>query len=170
MDLEKYRLHNYRIGNWRLKRHGLLKNNYYNEGLEYADWVPGYSIAVGGSLSKEIDHLYLYASNAAARVERTWVTDNAINLTNVGTLEIEWANEGVSFSANITRFIVSVDKMGDYEVLTKSINKTGPFARTTDTLDVSDLTGNYYLRIHARDNSAAYARTSLVRAYKVMAV
>lgn len=60
----------------------------YNEGEGEGDWVVGYTSSCG-STTKEETYLYLSA-NSGMSTECTYVTDNAIDLTDYNTLYVEW--------------------------------------------------------------------------------
>ncbi len=118
---------------------------YYKLGIEGALWVAGYSEG-SGTQSKESDHLHLYAYNPSGSVYgyRTYVTDVAIDLTSINTLKIDWVGTKTgSYAA--AYFAVGMNKadLG----MNASINQTATFSRTIDSLDVSALTGSYYIKI-----------------------
>jgi hypothetical protein len=132
----------------------------YSYGTEYVPWVIGFSIGSGASQSKESDHFYFYHPELR-ETERSYVTDTMINLSNVLALIVEW--EGLSdWWASSP----------DYEpTLAVSSTKTGSgtsgviilrgpsatdFSRRIQMLDVSSLTGNYYIRIHSRFRGDGY--------------
>jgi hypothetical protein len=141
---------------------------YYDEGEEFVSvtggWVAGASQSTG-SQAKNADNLYLTAGNASAIAYRTYVTDNEIDLTNINSLKIEWANTGASSTANQSRFYVHTNK-NDIEH-TVRLQKTNTFGRITDTIDVSSLSGNYYVKVSAIDAPTNALATSTISVYKI---
>ena len=118
----------------------------YGEGREFAAFVEGYSNGVG-SQSKEADHFYLQAEGAGA--VRTYVKDLYVDLTGVNTVFIDWAGTIIAGFATFY-FNVSTDKMGNYNTFDAIEFEPITFARKISTIDVSALSGNYYLRTHVR--------------------
>ena len=137
----------------------------YNEG-EFEDmWVPGYSSG-SGVQSKESDHLYLRGGTSfSSRDERTYVTDEMIDVTNYNALKIEWHVLGMAGS--LGALIVSTNKMGNYLTYDAQLAQTfGTDGRVIGSLDISNLNGNYYIRMHAV--SDLYGEIpGVIEAYKV---
>jgi hypothetical protein len=135
----------------------------YDTGTENVSFVAGYSEGTGNSeQSKEADHLYLRAEGRVQNVwiwnfyyvaERTWVTDTTVDLTDVNNVHIRWRNVGDNDDENQSFFIVSPNKNADCTNSTLSIAKTRNFGWIEESIGVGGLSGNYYLRVHARDNN-----------------
>ncbi len=143
------------------------KSIFYDQGKEYVPWVAGYSVGTGNQ-SKETDHLYLYAHNTSGTAERVYVTDCAIYLDQIAALKIDWANDGSDDPYNGSYFIASTEKNGDYATHDAQLPKTYPFTRRIESLDVSGLTGAYYIRAHARDHAVIGTEyISSLHVYKV---
>lgn len=120
----------------------------YNEGLYEDKWVEGWS-GGAGSQSKESDHLYLYAGGESGVHERTWVTDELVNLTGIAAVKIDWQGLGCVVDTECA-LVASTEKIQDYECWDAQLSRSdGTWARTIQTLDVSALSGLYYIRIHA---------------------
>ncbi len=130
----------------------------YSYGTEQVHWVTGYSYGSGASQSKESDHLYFYYPESR-ETERTYVTNTMINLSNVLALIVEWeglSDEVRSSSAYEPYLVVGSTKTGSGTsgVITfLSGSSMMNFSRRIEMLDVSSLTGNYYIRIHGRCRS-----------------
>jgi hypothetical protein len=123
------------------------KTIYYDSGIENVAWISGYTSGTG-DLNKNSDHLYLYAANTNSN--RTYVTEVAVNLTNIKTLYIDWENTGSTDGSNISRFNVSTSRdSGTATYNTRLSPAGGQFGRNVSSLDVSSLTGEYYIRVHA---------------------
>ncbi|EGW39093.1 hypothetical protein [Desulfosporosinus sp. OT] len=116
----------------------------YNHGIENLVWGTGYSTGTGVQ-SKETDHLHLEAVNG----ERAYVTPVKVDLSNITTLKADVAVTRYSAVGNPTFYlIVSSNPAGSasvYDAMQSSLGLTGILA-----LDVSALTGEYYVRIHAK--------------------
>lgn len=139
---------------------------FYNLGTENLPYVAGYSNGQG-SISKQPDHLYVYAGGGATTdSQKTYVSNIAVSLLNINTIYIDWKSEGVGQEPNITvALCISTVKNGVFGTYNATIYKKGAFARTVDSVNVSSLTGSYYLRIHAA--IAWNDSTSLIRVYKI---
>ncbi|MFW5933013.1 MAG: InlB B-repeat-containing protein, partial [Candidatus Hadarchaeota archaeon] len=126
--------------------------NYYNYGEEVVDWVEGYSSGGpnGGQEEKGEDNLYLYAQKEVGNNgERTWVTEERVDLTDIENLWIEWQNTGSTNTKNKSYFVVSDNKEGDHDDYVERIENDGDFGIENSRLDVTELNDEYYLRIHA---------------------
>ena len=137
----------------------------YNEG-EFEDmWVPGYSSG-SGVQSKESDHLYLRGGTSfSSRDERTYVTDEMIDVTNYNALKIEWHVQAMAGS--LGALIVSTNKMGNHLTYDAQLAQTfGTGGRVIGSLDISNLNGNYYIRMHAVSDPYGEA-PGVIEAYKV---
>ena len=143
---------------------GVWDGYLYKEGDEYISqtggWVQGYTNSANYSQSKESDHLFLKVSSSVlwdhtdlfgTEGVRTWVTDNPIDLTEFNQLKIYWRNDGSSSDQQRSYFVVSTDKTAHYADNTKVFYISNRFtAWQENMIDVSDLSGNYYIRVHAR--------------------
>jgi hypothetical protein len=128
-------------------------------------WVSGYSAGgANSSVYKSDDYLRLYATDGA---EATWVTDNAVDLTGIRYVSIEWMNNGVTDETNNSFLVVSKSKTSNHNTYDRRLERTGQFGEeenlTKDSLNVSALDGIYYIRIHSY--SAEYF--SRIRVYRV---
>lgn len=98
------------------------------------------------------------------RAWKTYVTDIAVDLTNIQTLYVDWENIGISRSY----FNISTDKMGSWSARDAGVTiTTSGFSRTVNTVDVSNLLGNYYIRFHAVDINNTTPNNSELLVYKV---
>lgn len=134
----------------------LLSNTdikYYTNGKENVPWVEGYSLSTG-VVSKEADHLSLSTTRTGVESEswRAFVTDVPVDLTRIKTLEVSWESVGVDDGLG-AYLIASTNKTGTVSAQNARLIVGGLFSVKTSTLDVSALSGLYYLRIHASSNS-----------------
>lgn len=122
------------------------------------------------SITQMASYTRVYAKGARrATAEIAWVTDGPLDLSGYSTLYIDWQNSaGTSNTNNHSYFVVSNnrDTAGTDYVL--RINKSNRFNRMTESIDVSGLTGSYYIRVHARDNdTGSSSRVSDIYVYKI---
>jgi len=143
--------------------------DYYKNGVEVVDWVNGYDSGAGGnSRSKESNHLYLVANNATGVAETAMVTDSKVDLTDIAMLVIEWENVGSDSNNVLSYLAVSGDKSGDHSVADGSASVVNAFAKKKSSINVNALTGEYYIRIHARTTN--FSISSSIKAYHVYGI
>ncbi|MEG6615401.1 pyocin knob domain-containing protein [Peptococcaceae bacterium 1198_IL3148] len=118
----------------------------YYSGEEHIQFDVGYKTGTA-TQSKNADCLLLQPSSSTG--ECAYVTSIEVDLTNVNTLKVDWEQ---SYADNNTYsyLIVSTSKTGNFETYNARTYVRGQFARKIDTLDVSNLTGTYYIRVAAR--------------------
>ncbi len=143
----------------------VLPTLYYTEGVEDVAWSNGISSGAGDR-SKETDHFYLFAEDVG-RADRAFVTSNAIDLTNIKTLFVDWENTGAIDGLNRSRLIASTNNGGGAATYNALLNKNSAFARGINELDVSSLVGNYYIRVHAYDDSTTALIASKLNVYRI---
>ncbi|MFP9190895.1 hypothetical protein [Natronosalvus vescus] len=125
----------------------------YCEGRNEDFWIEGFSQGDGNEPTHEKGDTYLYVQAIRPGnhvVEETWVTMEAVDLTDWNEIEIIWENTGDNSTRNRSYLVVSENQMGnhdDYEVRLVNNEKFD----TTEYLDVSGLNGEYYVRMHARN-------------------
>ena len=136
----------------------------YNYGVELVAWVVGAS-SFTGSQSKEADHLYLTCREPAGEdhAYRTYVTDEPVGLTSYSALHVEWeAPTGGSPNAWL---VASTVKLGSPWTYDAQVTKAGTgWAKRTDSVDISALSGDYYVRVHLVNSDSAWA---YLKVYKV---
>jgi hypothetical protein len=138
----------------------------YNEGEGEDNWVEGYSYR-DGSVSKESDHLKVYATSGEEQLaERTYVTDDPIDLTNYDTAYIDW-KVGVSSLYSTGYFVASTDKNTSCTTYNTRVAINSYTSRVETQMDISGLTGNHYLRVHAVKSIHPFASSITVYAYKI---
>ena len=127
----------------------------YNEGVGENDWVVGIDEITGSgttSATKETEYLRLeaVAGGSLGTSEVSFVTDDLIDLTPVNVVKI---NIDLSGSVDgYAHFVVSDNKNSNRNTFDVSkILQADNTGNHIITLDVSALTGEYYIRIHAYD-------------------
>jgi hypothetical protein len=157
----------YRVKVYRATLLGMTPTPLYNNGTEHVDWVEGFTSGEG-SQSKEEDHLLLSCPSTTAGGERTYVTDDTIDLTNIDYLEIDWHVNTNSTNARAV-LNASTTKMSSRTGFEAQLLLNGTInTRRTDYLDVSGLTGNHYVRVHASDGASS--SVVILKVYRVRAV
>jgi hypothetical protein len=96
-----------------------------------------------------------------------WVTDVTVDLTNYSSIEITWSQVGDANNNASSRLCVSSNKTADSNTFDARLSKANIFSKVTETLDISGLSGSYYIRVHARDNSTIASVNSIVHVYKI---
>lgn len=139
----------------------------WNLGFGQDNFEAGYNTSFADIFFVD-DYINISTSSPDSEEEKVVVTAESHNLTLVDEIFIDWENTGVDNSNNESYFIVSETQNDNHEVYTKRISKTGEFGRTVDTLDVSDLEGEYYIRFHALDSDSEESASSNIRTYRLI--
>lgn len=114
-------------------------------------WVAGYS-QNNGSQYKGENYLYAYAnleSGQSGVAIRTWVTDEKVDVSGFNSIYIDWQG-GPGISA---KHFIFLENKGDNQnsyVSGYRIHRTffsGNFARTTQSIDISGLSGEYFVAV-----------------------
>ena len=138
---------------------------YYDEGDEKVSvtggWIsaPGYVIGPG-SQSKEVDHMRNYVSGSTPNY-RGYGTANAIDLTNISTLKIEWAS---TTGPEWARCIVTESL--DTKTKELDIGRAGNFSRSVNSIDVSGISGVHHIVVSANVGTG-WSRSAENLTYKV---
>jgi len=142
--------------------HTRADDSLYFLGTEDVAWVEGYKTGAA-YFNKEADHIFLYANNNQITV----VTDEVVDLTNVDYLYIDWRKTSTSSWDNGCRLVVSPNKNNAHTdfTLQVSLGSASSYPRQTSLIDVRDLSGDYYIRVHAF--STRSGRTSETTVYNV---
>lgn len=138
---------------------------------ENTSFVVGFN-ASGTVTENHIDVLGQYSTRlqvagVAGTSEVAWVTDTMVELTAYSSLKITWAQNGDANNNNSSRLCVSTSKNDDSTVFDLRLSNTNTFSKQTDTLDISTLSGQFYIRIHARDNSGSVSVSSDLLVYEI---
>ena len=149
--------YNASTGNFILQGEGSDILPLYIAGVEYVPWVQGYK---SGSpiLSKKTDNLYIAVDDTSD--EGTWVTDVPVDLTNINYIFIEFMAD--SDAAPGSYLIVSDQKMGNMDTYTARVSLYSS-ATPVQKLNVSGLSGSYYVRICRRGLSTTLRHTDVYR-------
>lgn len=119
-------------------------------------------------VAKQSDHVECYAYNpSTGGGEAAVVTSTPVDLTNVTNVVFDFALEGSSHIQSDGIFIASTDQMGGGGTYNARTYRGSLTTRTTISLSVSSLSGSYYLRAHASNNSGVSA-WKCVRLYRIL--
>jgi hypothetical protein len=143
---------------------------FYYYGVEYVSWVPGYIFDHENPeyaiCSKESTYLRLYASHYGA--EAAFVTNELIDFTRIDYLELEAENAGVDEPYNHSYLVLSVNKMGNYDIYDyRWLVFQGIAGKQIKIYDTRNITGSYYIRLHAYVAHKAYYSSDF-RIYAVL--
>lgn len=144
----------------------------YDNGIERAVFdkgrmTPSNDITKANA-TKELTHLNLIADNSTGTALATFVTLQKIDVTNLRVIKVEWEAICSNHTNNHQSYIDLVtDRNADYFNGVKQFRKNGSFAKREDTLDVSNLTGEYYVRVMAHDAASAIRADVNLKVYKI---
>ncbi len=121
----------------------------YNEGAYEDRWIEGYTEGNQDYITatRESDHLYIRADTDFTVPGYTWVIDQPVDLTNINTVHIEWEHTGESAHYAERRLHATTNPDG-YSDDDANIWSATPTERTEEVLDVSGLSGEYYIGVH----------------------
>jgi hypothetical protein len=140
-----------------LLQNGPIIAYYYNMGDENnavtGGWGDGYDSGTG-SKSKQADHLLLSTSGG----NKVYETNSKVDLTNVSTIKIQMEGSSSSTQENSAMQLVVGSNDGGFDVAAV-FRLGGAVANATYELDVSALSGSYYLRCWSTSNTG-YTNTA----------
>ena len=144
----------------------------YHEGSTPQDTLTFQQGAVntGASTSFNSNSFQVYASRASNTSQASIVSSEAVNLTGVSKIIIDWDNNGTSNNNNKSGLSVTTGKTNDpWSTYAATLSKQNTFGRREEEIDVSTLTGNHYIQFFARDNDTGKtARTAQLNVYAVV--
>lgn len=138
----------FRSGVWKPFMQHILE--IYNEGAEGVPLVEGYNVGIS-ALTKNANNIELKAvARGFENGEVSVVTDSMIDLTGYETVYLEASKQSLAH----LRLIVSKDKMGSFSVFDAQTGVASGVVieKGIFKIDVSDLTGDFYIRVHNRVN------------------
>jgi hypothetical protein len=139
------------------------KTYLYNQGDEVTGltggWVAGFnSGAIRNSLTKNASNITVKAGGTGGFPPiNTAVTNNAIDLTTAQTLKLQFSGFGAgAYTGRSIYLVASTNKTANQDTYNARVFDTSISGTVVDkimTLDVSALSGLYYIRVHARTAS-----------------
>lgn len=139
----------------------------YDYGTEHVSWVQGYSTEnTDGQYYEASSYIELWAEDGENNeAELATVTDSKVDLTGVSTVRFYVDRRNSTNNNRHRYFIVSSSKTGNYSVYNAREYVQGGIGYTTVDLDVSGLSGEYYVRVHSRTTSKL--NECITRVYQV---
>ncbi|WP_018750722.1 hypothetical protein [Paenibacillus sanguinis] len=127
----------------------------YKAGVENITLVAGYHTTYG-TISKNSGSIDVkLTGNVGSVTEASYVTDVPIDLGPFSKVCIDWQSVD-NFSDNFWSYVIaSTNKTGSYTESNASAFKTKTFSREITEVDVSNLTGYHYIRVHIRIGGGA---------------
>ena len=149
----------------------------FNAGNEMSDltggWVHGFNTPTNENLIREKEDTFLRLSlvNGTQTGETGFVTADKVDVTNLAFLSIDWEQVGNSNSIRASLALSEVQKSPRLSGTNKAIvSENTPFDRKITTLDVSHLTGEYYIKIHSVSSTVNPQVITDVRVFNVYGV
>jgi hypothetical protein len=141
-----------------------ITEDYYEEGEQHVSWKQGYALRTP-TIEMRDGYIYMLAFDSELTGEAAVVTVNKVDLTHINTLFIDWMNDGYDTTSNISSIIVSSVQMDDTSAYDKKLSVDRDFSRQISSLDVSDLEGEYYIRVHATGLNGTLSRLYVYNIY-----
>ncbi|MFA7206379.1 MAG: hypothetical protein WC102_08630, partial [Saccharofermentanales bacterium] len=126
-----------------------MYENLYDDGVETTAWEVGY-LNADGTATKQSSYLQLNVSQNTSGSEATFVTTNKIDLTGINKVVVDWdvlAGQNLNNDFYIVVSSIKDNNKETYDLRVKVDVNVTPGRRKT-TLDVSSLSGSYYIRVH----------------------
>lgn len=116
--------------------------------------VQGYHDLDTVNITWNIDYVRLGGNRGTVQDKQlAIVTSDPVDLTYINSILIDWENPDMGMGTR-SFLIASTNQMGGYSTYNAVVSINGNFALTTTTLDVSGLTGSFYIRAHSRTDSS----------------
>lgn len=128
------------------------KTPYYTSGVENVAWTD-ITVDSGASFAKETNYMHLQAAYSEGITDAAVRTSAKVDLTGIDTLYFDCENSGTDTTNNFLYLIAgSGDNDNPGSGYSARLEIRRNFERQIKSLDVSALSGEYYLRIIARAN------------------
>ena len=125
---------------------------FYDEGNENISVTGGWGVGYtdgNGTQTKESNHLY-FAVNGTVENFRTYVTNNAINMTNINSISFEYEINLISGNGNYSYSGIAETRDEKWQAaFVRPQSQNQSLARGVYTLDVSGVSGNFYVKCTA---------------------
>lgn len=124
----------------------------YDNGTQVVPFTTGYSVGANGFVTFDTASIIISAGDMDTIVnERSTRTTNTIDLTGVKKIYIDW-QVSMSGLSQVAALVVSTAQTATYSTNNAVLSYTTAFSRRLEALDVTALSGSYYVKVHARDN------------------
>lgn len=126
------------------------RNDIYVEGQEFVPFVQGY-IYSAGTIYREDDHILINGTvrDGHSSSKNTIVTDVMVDLTGYHTLVVDWSGYGggAGYAYHHTMITRQKNISNSAEAIALKTISSTTFNRRIDKIDVSSLSGVYYIAI-----------------------
>lgn len=147
--------------------------DYYNAGTELVPFSPAYSLGGDGSVTELSGSALIQAGWGGLNAdinERSWATTSSVDLTNVNTLYIDWDIQTLDFATGTAAIVAGTSRSVSFTSFSArtvvQIELGGSTGRQTSSVNVSSLSGNFFIRVHARDTRGTLTGTQ-VTVYRI---
>jgi len=176
-DISRLRIGTTHVKDTRMGSGSPIYSNYYDSGTQSYPMIAGFTSGSDGSVSFNASNIVLQAGTGgfnSTTNERTARTTNAVDLTNIKTLYLDCIRGFIrgTGESSITYLVVSTSGTGSYATFNARASLTTQFvtARTILSLNVSGLTGSYFLRVHQRDFSTSGTQGAGIEVYRIWGI
>lgn len=142
----------------------------YNLGVEAVTFIQGYTSSVSSiyrSYTKYTGYMELksaYANTVACQIGCS--TNVVIDITKYKTVYVDWEDYASGNGAGNARLVISTTSTDSAGVnVTASLIHSDHFTRQIESLDISQLTGLYYIRLHSA--SSVSSSNCYLKIYKI---
>jgi hypothetical protein len=144
----------------------------YSEGVESVTFIEGNDSDSGyySSVSKESDHLHLKSTpkDGSLSEQVSYVTEIKVDVTDFTALNIDWENVGEGTTWNGSLLNVTTEQRSGKNTYTAQIyHAHNAFPRTVESLDVSSLSGEFFIKVFALGGTGQTASQSIVNVYNL---
>lgn len=138
---------------------------YYTEGTQNVDWIKG---RTAGDVTFNPSYMEVTTLQNTVTVDASAVTDSTVDLTNINTIYVDLSTiSGNSPKSPAVYICISTIKGGTYSQRDARTTASGVLSRQILSVDVSGLSGSYYIRIHVYKANATYNAYHAVNVYNV---
>ncbi len=137
----------------------------YKDGNEFVEitggWVVGYSDREGQQSKNGVLELRTNQYNAV----RTYITDKPIDVSKMNHLAFDWENKGSAYPQ--VRFSLKENKNDDNNTFVANVSISDVWERHIKLLDVSALSGSYYVACQTRSTGSG---STILKVYRIWGV
>ena len=146
--------------------------NIYSEGIENVSMSQDSMKPEGDTsksrVTKHDNHIELYAGDADTDAHAIVATDTKISVDGITQIIVDWEQSGFNSSGNQSVIALTNNRLeGPSGGGERRVTLTHSFGRRLTALNVSNFTGEFYLRLMARDSIVGALVTSKLRIYNI---
>ena len=130
--------------------------------------IEGFSDNSSHNFTKNADNLELFSISGSNRTGINFIYDQILDFSNIKTIEVEWM-QSQSGQSNLARsFIIAspnrIDSHTDGDIYASN-EYSGTWSRRLNSLDVSSITGEGYIKIHTRKSTSLNGESTTSKTY-----